>query len=114
MGWFCCSSLCTNNHRTRRAGNTINYYRLPQDKKIQSEYKQLLKTDSITWKSGHICCEHWSYKCRKDTNDLPDICAPASQVSIFEEKYLRAKARLDMVQCPPDHLRNTAKTLQRR
>ena len=50
---FC--SLCTNNHRTRVNGEPIHKYKLPiNDKGSQQEYKQVLKTESINWKTGYV------------------------------------------------------------
>ena len=93
--WFCSSTLCYNNFRTRTSnGEPLKFYRLPRDAKIRCEYKKILKTEGINWKSGHICCEHWSERMKKDNNDLPNLTVPSTQIPIIE-KYIK-KLKKDM------------------
>ena len=101
MGWFCCSSLCTNNSKTRRNGQPINYYRLPRDVNIQGEYRRILKTDNINWDKGHICSDHWSGNIRENSTHLPDLCVSQSQIQTLKAKYTRAKGLCDMVKKSP-------------
>ena len=60
---------------------------------MQCEYKKILKTEGINWKSGHICCEHWSEGIKKDNNDLPNLTVPSTQLPIIEKIYQNAKER---------------------
>ena len=99
--WFCSLSLCYNNFRSKTSnGETSKFNRLSKDTKIQSEYKKILKTEGINWKSGHICCEHWSAGMKTDINHLPDITVPSSQIQIIENKYIKAKERYGKVKLP--------------
>ncbi|XP_057295041.1 uncharacterized protein LOC130623561 [Hydractinia symbiolongicarpus] len=96
--WFCSSSLCYNNFRTQNSnGGKLIFYRLPRTKDLQMEYQKIIKTAGVNWKNGHICCKHWSagYKINET---LPDVTVPQSQIPIIEQKYNRAKERLEKTQ----------------
>ena len=95
--WFCCSAFCTNNFRTRNPqGESVKFYRLPRNPKVQAAYKRILKTSGINWLSGHICCEHWSRGYRENAStDFPNIPVPASQLVALEKKIKEAKDRLN-------------------
>ena len=92
MKWYCSSSLCFNNFRTKdKQGNPLNYYRLPRYPKLQVSYGKIFKTIGMNWKKGHICCAHWSKGFRTDTSDLPDIPVPPDQLQKLKQKFIRAK-----------------------
>ena len=55
------------------------------------EYKKILKTEGINWKSGHLCCEHWSEVMKKDNNDLPNLTVPSTQIPIIEKNIKKLK-----------------------
>ena len=101
VNWFCSSSLCYDNFRTKtNTGDNLKYYRVPRDPEILQQYKRILKTEGINHKNGHVCCEHWSAGFRKDSSDLPDIVVPPSQIPIIKEKYERAKERFQKIEEP--------------
>ena len=84
--WF-----CFNNHSSLDDnGKPIKFYRLPRNPEIQAEYRKNLKTSGINWKDGHICAEHWKSGLRKDTNDLPNVAVPSSQIERHRIKYENA------------------------
>ena len=39
----------------------LKYYRLPHEESIQSNYRNIFRTDGINWNKGHICPAHWSH-----------------------------------------------------
>ena len=87
--WFCSSTLCYNNFRTRTSNG------LPRDAKIQCKYKKILNTEGINWKSGHICCEHWSEGMEKDNNDLPNLTVQSTQIPIIEKNIKKLKKDME-------------------
>ena len=98
MKWFCSSSLCFNNFKTKKAnGDTLKYYRLPRDPNLQRQYQAVLKTAGLNWKSGHLCEEHWS-SVRAQSSDIPDVPAPHSQLVKLEEKYEKANRHESVLQ----------------
>eukprot|EP00794_Sanderia_malayensis_P008326 gene8326-9219_t len=89
--WFCSSALCFNNHSSLNdKGKPIKFYRLPRKPEIQAEYRKNLKTSGFNWKNGHICADNWENGLRKDTNDLPNVAVPSSQVERHRIKYENA------------------------
>ena len=80
--WVCSSSLCYNNFRTRTSNGEI------------------LKTEGINWKSGHICCEHWSEGMKEDNNDLPNLTVPSTQIPIIKKICQKAKERYGKLKLP--------------
>jgi len=111
--WFCSSGFCFNNFRSRNSnGDNIKFYRLPQDPEIQRNYAKILQTSGINWLAGHICAEHWSNGCRKDTKDLPDIAVPASQIPLMENKLRKAKLRIQMKANPKKRDKTRIKCLE--
>ena len=93
---------------------TLKFYRLPRDAKIQCEYKKILKTEGINWKSGHICCEHWSEGMEKDNNDLPNLTVPSTQIPIIEKIYQKAKERYGKLKLPTNTDKLKLKELKRK
>jgi hypothetical protein len=113
--WFCSSSLCYNHFRTKTSnGEAVKFYRLPRDAKLQAKYKKILKTEGINWKSGHICCEHWSAGAKKDNNDPPDLTVPPSQIPIIENKFVKAKERYEKLTLPNNTDKRKLKVLKRK
>ena len=93
---FCSSALCFNNFTSKVCKRRpLKYYRLPREESIQSEYRNIFRTDGINWNKGHICLAHWSLGGRKSINDLPDIPIPADQLQKIQEKYKAAKTVLE-------------------
>ena len=93
--WYCSSSLCFNNFNSKcKNGLPMKYYRLPRSVEIQAEYRNILKTTSINWKSGHICAAHWSNGVRSNTNDLPDIPVPDDQSVDLWPSGLRCRTQV--------------------
>ena len=112
--WFCSSPLCYNNFQTRTSnGEPLKFYRLPRDAKIQNtKYKKILKTEGINWKSGHICCEHWSEGMKKD--NLPNLTVPSTQIPIIEKIYQKAKERYGKLKLPTNTDKLKLKELKRK
>ena len=76
--WFCSSALCFNNYKSRDSnGETLKYYRLPREERIQAEYCKIFQTSGVHWGKGHICSAHWSSGIRKNASNLPDIAVPS-------------------------------------
>ena len=72
MKRFCSSSLCYNNVNTKKEdGTKIEYYSLPKNENLQIQYQKILKTKSMNWKNGQICCEHWSSGNREHLTHYP-------------------------------------------
>ena len=67
-------------------GDKIKYYRLPKNPKTQNEYQNILMTTDINWDKGHIFAKHWAKGNWGNTEDLPDIIAPNSQILKMEVK----------------------------
>ena len=48
--WFCCSALCFNNYKSRDSnGETLKYYRLPREERIQAEYCKIIQISVVNW-----------------------------------------------------------------
>ena len=90
--WSCSCSLCFNNHKTTNEhGEKLKYYKLPQNNKIQTQYKRLFKTDGFNWKKGYICGAHWKDGVRITSEQLPEIIVPKPQLDLLKLKFKRAK-----------------------
>ena len=86
--WSCASALCFNNYTTKDInGIPLNFYRLPRDKSIQSEYMRIFKTSGMNWKRGHICGAHWSNGVRENSSQLPSIVVTLKQLNKLKAKY---------------------------
>ena len=92
-GWSCSAALCFNSHRSAKKTG-VSYFRLPRNPEVQKEYKKILKTDGVNWRYGYICNEHWSSGDKMDSNSLPDIACPPSQVPLFEKKLKNLKKKI--------------------
>ena len=112
---YCSSSLCFNNFNFKsKNGLPMKYYRLPRSVEIQAEYRKILKTAGINWKSGHICAAHWSNGVRSNTNDLPYIAVPEDQLQKIHSKYINAKKVFESSKNPTDKQNRTFKTAKRK
>lgn len=79
--------MCFNNFRTLdKNKEKINFYKIPKNKEIQRQYATLLKTGGANMDRGHICCEHWIDCVRKDSNHLPEIIVPQTQIAKLNKK----------------------------
>ena len=46
--WFCSSALCFNNYTSRNSnGETLEYYRLPREERIKTEYCKIFQTNGV-------------------------------------------------------------------
>ena len=115
VNWSCSSALCANNFRTKdENGEKIKYYRLPRDPEIQRQYESILHTKGMNFENGHICSEHWSSGERNNTNHLPDIAVPPSQIIFLEKKINNLTKRINSTSKPlPTDTRNL-KTYKRK
>ena len=75
-------------------GETLHFIDFLEMPKFKVNTK-ILKTEGINWKSGHICCEHWSGGMENDNNDLPNSTVPSTQLPVIE-KYIK-KLKKDTV-----------------
>lgn len=91
--WYCSSSLCLNNFRTKKDGKKLKFYRLPTSKKTQSIYTRLFRTTGMNWENGHICGEHWLSGLRPTSDSLPDIIVPETQLAKIKKKLDNYKKR---------------------
>ena len=48
--------------------------------------QRILKMHDINQKDAHISVEHWSLGFRHNTDDIPDISVPLSQIKIIVMK----------------------------
>ena len=72
-----------------------------------------MKTEGISWKSGHICCEHWSEGIKKDNNDLPNLTVPSTQIPIIENKHQKVKGSYGKLKLPTNTDKLKLKELKR-
>ena len=113
--WFCSSALCFNNHNSLDdKGKPIKFYRLPRNPQVQAEYRKILKTSGFNWRNGHICAEHWKNGVRKDTNDLPNVAVPSSQVDRHRIKYENALKAVNAATNASTKQRETLKKVKRK
>ena len=74
----------------------------------------MLNTSEFNWRNGHICAEHWKIGVRKDTNDLPNVAVPSSQVDHHRIKYENAVKAVNVATNASAKQRETLKKVKRK
>ena len=67
---------------------------------------------ATNWEKGHICAEHWTKGYQENTEDLPDIIAPGSQILKMEKK--RENILKKILKDPSPKLKKYLKNLERK
>ncbi len=110
--WSCASSLCFNNYSSVFEKPWLTGYRLPRKVHLKNAYCKLFKTQGMNFKSGFICSEHWSDNVRVNTEHLPDVIVPSSQLEKLKTKLDNARQKLR--KNPPKSERKKFRILQKK